>query len=182
MRRRIRIQSPPCRNQTTTGACAQLGSLVGRWDRALPELRALPREEARRIFERANRWAIRDPRVRRPAIAVWGAWTLLWLAYLTRPCFGFDTSSATTIRFFVAPLLLFLVAKWLERCLTLSPTRRHIRLEIGTLCPDCGYDLRGGQLDWRTGLADPKTGRFNCPECGAGLWRVYVEEGVEQEG
>jgi hypothetical protein len=60
---------------------------------------------------------------------------------------------------------------------TLSPTRRHLRLEIGTLCPDRGYDLRGGQLDWRTGLADPKTGRFNCPECGAELRRVYVEEG-----
>jgi hypothetical protein len=150
--------------------------LLGRWDRGLPERRAFPKDEAQRIWQRASWWAWRDPWVRRPLIAVWAGWGLLCLAYFALFLF-FRPSKATNFRIVLAMQLLTPVVGLLARWLTLSRTRKHVRLEIGTLCPDCGYDLRGGQLDWRTGLADPKTGEFKCPECGAALRRVYVEKG-----
>ena len=152
--------------------------LLGRWDRALPELRAFPKDEANRIWQRAAWWARRDPWVSWPGIAVWVTWTLLWVAFALLQ-WGFRPSFGTNFRITLAILLLIPLVVLLERWLTLPRTRKHLRLEIGTLCPECGYDLRGGQLDWRTGLADPKTGEFNCPECGAALRRVYVEEDRE---
>jgi uncharacterized protein (UPF0212 family) len=155
--------------------------LLGRWDRGLPELRAFPKDEARRIWERADWWAWQDPWVRRPVVAVWVGWGLLCAAYLGLAFLGLRPTFATHLRILVGLQLLLPVAILLARWLTLSRTRKHVRLEIGTVCPECGYDLRGGQLDWRTGLVDPKTGEFNCPECGAALRRVYVEEESDGE-
>jgi hypothetical protein len=112
---------------------------------------------------------------------VWVGWGLLCLSYFLMYYLEFRPTVATNFRILVGLQLLLPVAGLLVRWLTLSRTRKHVRLEIGTLCPDCGYDLRGGQLDWRTGLANPKTGEFNCPECGAALRRVYALEDREAD-
>ena len=156
--------------------------MLGRWDRALPELRAFPRAHAQRIWQRAWEWARRDPWVRWPFLVVYAGWVLVSAGTLALLLLGYLPSAQTTFQILMGLQLSFPAAVLLVRWLTFARTRKHVRLEIGTLCPDCGYDLRGGQLDWRTGLADPKTGQFNCPECGVALRRVYVEEERAEDG
>jgi hypothetical protein len=145
--------------------------LLGHMARALPELRRFPEEEAERIWARAVGRGRGDPRVRWGWIAAWIVVGVVCVGALVASLNGRRNLLAHVMFVFLCAMFISLVGV-ATRLLTLYRMRWHLRLEIGTLCPACGYDLGGGHLDLRTGLADAQTGLFQCPECGMALRRV----------